>query len=210
MFSDQSITRIDDHGAGVVFLSPQSNGRVSVLVHDYTRRDGRGVSVTTLRVPFRTGLPGECVFTTLSRVVMEEVAEDPADFDFEVTDPSPVFWQVRTGDTSRERTHLQAIFTARHCRGPIRNTERVCDAGTDREKRLSPLRWFDLEDAVREMATSPTPRAHRLGVVSTLFWICRRDPDVAQNYAWLCARNADALRHFESHPPIVEEYLARR
>ena len=139
MFSDQPITRIDDHGAGVVFLSPQSNGQVLVLVHDYTRCDGRGVPLTTLRVPFGTGLPGESVFTTLSRVVLAEVAENPADFDFEVTAPSPVFWQVRTGDTSRERTHLKAIYTARHCMGRIRTTECVFDADTERETRLSPI-----------------------------------------------------------------------
>jgi hypothetical protein len=86
----------------------------------------------------------------------------------------------------------------------------VFDADTETEKRLSPLRRFDLEDTIREMATSPTPRVPRLGVVSALFWAARRDPKVSENYEWLRFRNAGALRQFKPCGPVVEEYLAPR
>jgi hypothetical protein len=206
---DQPILRIVDHAVGAVFFHTHHNGRLLVLAHEYTGRGRDGQPYTTLRMPFGKGKPGENIGATLNREMIEEVAADPSDFDFEVLSPAPLYWEVVPDDETGERTHLKAVFPARHSKGHIRDFMRVDDPGTDDEETHGPLQWIEVSRLLTRMWKEKAPRVHRLAVVSALLWISRQNARVARFYYRLRTDRARDVAHFEPYHAVVNEYLAR-
>lgn len=206
---EQDILRIFDHGVGAVFLQIDHDGRLLVLAHEYTGRNRGGQSFTTLRVPFGKGQPGESVRATLNREVVEEVAADPTDFDFEVLSVAPLYWEVVPDDETGERTHLKVFFPARHRRGAIRDFLRVDDPTTEDQEIHGPLQWIEVSRLLNQMWKEMAPRMHRLGVVSALIWAATKYAAVAYHYGRLCADRARDVASFKPFHPVVDDYLAR-
>ena len=208
--NDQPIRQIEGHGVGGVFLQMRRTGAMLVLAHEYTGLGRHGLPFTSLRIPFGTGVPGECVRATLNRKMREEVAADPSDFGFEVLSQTPLYWQVASCQQSGERSHLKLAYPAQLDRGVIREFRLVSDAGTTREENLGPLTWFDVGDLLRRMMSEGSPQVHRLAVVSALFWAARRNTTLARCYAAERKYYARALSSFDPFHPVVTDYLSRQ
>lgn len=203
------ITHITDHAVGAVFLQVHHNGRIVVLVHEYTGRWTNGEVHTTLRLPLGKGQPGENIGATLSREMIEEVAAEPGGFDFEILAPAPLYWEVVSHDVTRERSHLKAVFAARHTGGRIRDFPRVDDLGTGEEETHGPLQFLEITRALSRMWKEKSPRVHRLAVVAALYWCARQNPRVAGFYQRLRDERSRDLVAFEPYHQVVSEYLAR-
>ena len=206
---DQPITHITDHAVGAVFLQSHHNGRLVVLAHDYTGRWNDGELHTTLRLPLGKGKPGESIGATLNREMIEEVAAEPGDFDFEILSPAPLYWEVVPHDATGERSHLKVVFAARIKRGHIRNFACVDDAGTFEEETHGPLQFLEITRVLSRMWKEKSPRVHRLAVVGALYWCARQNPRIAEFYRRLRDERARDLAAFEPYHPVVNEYLAR-
>lgn len=203
------IHNIVDHGVGAVFLQMHHNGRMLVLAHEYTGRGRDGTIYTTLRMPFGKGKPGENIGATLNREMLEEVAADEKDFDFEILSPAPLYWEVVPDDETGERTHLKVLYPARHRHGKIRDFARVDDPGTEDEETHGPLQWIEVTRLLTRMWKEKAPRVHRLGVVSALLWCARQNPRLARFYQRLRTDRQRDVVHFEPYHPVVAEYLGR-
>lgn len=204
---EQSITRIETHGVGAVFVQEDAHGHVLVLAHEYTGPGREGQVFTSLRMPFGSGQLGERPAATLHREILEEVAADHANFDFEVVSPAPVFWEVVPDDETRARTHLKAFFLVRLRRGAVRDVPRLDDPGTGAEERHGPLQLIEIGHLLSRMWREKAPRVHRLAVVGALVWMAREKPAVALRYGRLCALRQRDLRSFEPYHPVVYAYL---
>ena len=207
--ADLPIEHITDHAVGAVFLQIHNNGRLLVLVHEYTGRWNDGELHTTLRLPLGKGLPGESIGTTLNREMIEEVAAEPGDFDFEILAPAPLYWEVVPHDATGERSHLKVVFPARHKSGRIRDFVRVDDAGTEEEETHGPLQYLEITRLLTRMWKEKSPRVHRLAVVGALYWCARQNPRVASFYQRLRHDRARDLAGFAPYHAVVSEYLAR-
>jgi|GEM_PF-5198814 len=130
---------ITSHAVGVVLTKLNSNGIVQLSRMPYTKR-GR----TSLRHPMETGEPGETVKQTLNTLMLHEVAQNAAQFEWKLLKSKPILIEFGQDDKNPGGTHMKAFFLAQPT-GELRNRELV-----DGDELLGPVTMPEASELIAE------------------------------------------------------------
>lgn len=158
------------------------DGAVHVAIMQYTKG-----ARTTLRIPMGKGLlipGGESLQATFSREMLQEVADDPEHFSYEMLSSEPVYLQAVPDDKSpANELHLKAFYAVHVTVGELRKDRLIEHDGTAEEETLGPPRWTEVATALKEMqAPRRSIQCHVHAILSTVAVLCAQYPKVWQIY----------------------------
>ncbi len=116
------IHTLTSHAVGAIVLSLDDDGVVRVSRMSYTRKGS-----TSIRQPVETGEPGESIMQSLNVLMLHEVADDAANFEWKLVQPEPVLVNFKDDEKNPSGTHIQPFFLVRVIKGKVRSDRSIRD-----------------------------------------------------------------------------------
>lgn len=159
------IRTITSHAVGVIIVSLGDAGVVHASRMPYTRRGS-----TSIRQPMETGEPGESIMQSLNVLMLHEVADDAANFEWKFVQPEPVLVNFKDDEKNPGGTHIQPFFLVRVIKGKIRNDRSIHDG----EELLGPITLVEIDALIHEIEGRTVPihvKATKMALVNLAYSI---------------------------------------
>jgi len=159
------IRTITSHAVGVIIVSLEDAGIVHASRMPYTRKGS-----TTIRQPMETGELGESIMQSLNVLMLHEVADDAANFEWKLVQTEPILVNFKEDEKNIGGTHVQPFFLAVVTKGKVRSDRSLPDG----EELLGPITLVEIGALIREIEGRTVPihvKATKMALVSLAYSI---------------------------------------